>query len=111
MAVRYRNRERRLERTISRIETARGAIAEHRQIAAAHEAWWRTHGSTLHAWRKTIAQHQHRQPTDTPAIAADRFRRWAYALRWRPSVLRVRFECWWLTLKLGVRGIVRGPRG
>lgn len=110
MSIRYRNRERRLARTISRIETARRVIAEHRDTAAAHEAWWRRHGRTLHAWRKTIAETQRRQPAERPAIAADRFRRWTYALRWHPFVLRMRLECWWLAVKVGVRGLVRGPR-
>jgi len=43
-------------------------------------------------------------------MAADRFRRWASGLRWHPTVLRLRLECWWLTLKLGARGTGRGPR-
>jgi hypothetical protein len=110
MAIRYRNRERRLERTISRIEAARRAIAAHTEAASEHEAWWRRHGGTLEAWRAAIAEREHRQPTERPAIAADRFTRWASGLRLHPAVLRLRFECWWLTLKLGVRGIGRGPR-
>src|SRR5262245_29337837 len=111
MSVRYRNRERRLERTISRIETARRAIAGHAQAASEHEAWWRRHGRTLDAWRSAIAERQRRQPSEKPSIAADRFRRWASGLRFHPTVLRLRLECWWLTLRLGIRGIGRGPRG
>ena len=61
-------------------------------------------------WRNAIAERQHRQPTERPAIAADRFKRWTSGLRLHPTVLRLRLECWWLTLKLGVRGIGRGPR-
>jgi hypothetical protein len=110
MAVRYRNRERRLKRTISRIETARRAIAGHGKTASEHEAWWRRHGGTLDAWRKAIAERQRRQPTEKLAIAANRFQRWTARLRLHPTVLRLRLECWWLTLKLGVRGIGRGPR-
>jgi hypothetical protein len=110
MSIRYRNRERRLQRTISRIETARRAIAGHTKAASEHEAWWRRHGGTLDAWRNAIAERQHRQPTERPVIAADRFTRWASGLRLHPTVLRLRLECWWLTLKLGVRGIGRGPR-
>ena len=110
MAIRYRNRERRLERTISRIETARRAIAGHANTASEHEAWWRRHGGTLDAWRHAIADRQRRRPTSRPAIAADRFTRWTSSLRWHPAVLRLRLECWWLMLKLGVRGLGRGPR-
>jgi hypothetical protein len=110
MSIRYRNRERRLERTISRIEAARRAIAGHTKAASEHEAWWRRHGGTLDAWRNAIAERQHRQPTERPVIAADRFTRWTSGLRLHPTVLRLRLECWWLTLKLGVRGIGRGPR-
>src|SRR5262245_14110097 len=110
MAIRYRNRERRLERTISRIETARRTIARHAATASEHEVWWRRHGGTLDAWRNAIAERQHRQPTEKPRKAADRFKRWTSRLRWHPRVMRLRLECWWLTLKLGVRGIGRGPR-
>ena len=110
MAIRYRNRERRLVRLISRIETTRRAIAGHRKTASEHEAWWRRHGGTLDTWQKAIAQRQHRQPTETPAIAADRFQRWISRLRLHPAVLRLRLECWWLTLKLGMRGSGRGPQ-
>jgi hypothetical protein len=110
MAVRYRNRERRLQRTISRIEAARRAIAEHGKAASEHDAWWRRHGGAFDAWRRAIAERRRRQPSDRPALAADRFKRWTSALRLHPAVLRLRLECWWLTLKLGVRGIGRGRR-
>jgi hypothetical protein len=110
MASRYRNRERRLQRTISRIETARRAIAGHTKTASEHDAWWRRHGATLDAWRNAIAARQHRQPTATPAIAADRFKRWTAGLWLHPTMLRLRVECWWLTLRLGVRRTGRGPR-
>jgi hypothetical protein len=110
MAIRYRNRERRLERTISRIEAARRAIAGHARAAFEHEAWWRRHGGTLGAWRNAIVEREHRQATERPALAADRFSRWTFALRLHPAVLRLRLECWWLTLRLGVRGIGRRPR-
>jgi hypothetical protein len=110
MAIRYRNRERRLERTISRIETARRAIARHKKAASEHQAWWRRHGGTLDGWRNAIAERQQRRPPERLAIAADRFKRWTSVLRLHPTVLRLRLECWWLTLKLGVRGIGRGPR-
>jgi hypothetical protein len=110
MAIRYRNRERRLERLISRIETTRRAIAGHGKTASDHETWWRRHGGTLDAWRNAIAERQRRRPTDKLANAADRFHRWTSRLRLHPTVLRLRLECWWLALKLGVRGIGRGPR-
>ena len=110
MAIRYRNRERRLERTVSRIEAARRAIARHAKAAAGHEAWWRRHGGTLGAWRGAIAERRQRQPGTAAAHAADRFTRWTRGLRLHPAVLRLRLECWWLTLKLGVRDRARGPR-
>jgi len=110
MEIRYRTRERRLNRMISRVETTRRTIAGHAKAASEHDAWWRRHGRTLDAWRSAIAEHQHRQPTAGPAIAADRFRRWASGLRRHPTVLRLRLECWWLTVKLGVRSRGRGPR-
>jgi hypothetical protein len=109
MATRYRNRERRLQRTISRIETARRAIAGHATSASEQKAWWHRHGVTLEAWQDAIEDRLRRQPTARPAMAADRFTRWASRLRWHPAVLRVRFECWWLTLRLGMRGRGRGP--
>ena len=110
MAIRYRNRERRLERTISRIEAARRTIAGHARAASEHEAWWRRHGGTLDAWRSAIAERQRRPPAEGPAVAVDRFTRWMSGLRMHPRVLRLRLECWWLALKIGVRDIGRGPR-
>src|SRR5262245_41980422 len=110
MSIRYRNRERRLERTLSRIAAARRSIAGHAKAASGHETWWRRHGGTLDAWRAAIATRQQRQPTEGPALAVDRFRRWTSRLRLHPTVLRLRLECWWLTVRLGVRGIRRGPR-
>jgi hypothetical protein len=111
MSIRYRNRERRLERMLSRIDAARRAIAAHVKAASAHEAWWRQHGGTLHAWRIAIAERQRRQPSRRPALAADRFTRWTTsAMRVHPTVLRLRVQCWWLTLKLELRGMGRGPR-
>ena len=110
MAIRYRNRERRLARLISRIETTRRSMARHEKTASEHEAWWRRHGGTLDAWRKAIAERQHRKPTEKPMVAATRFQRWTSRLNLHPTVLRLRLESWWLTLKLGVRGIRRGPR-
>jgi hypothetical protein len=110
MSIRYRNRERRLERTLSRIEAARRAMAGHVKAASEHERWWRQHGRTLDTWRIAIAERQRRQPSDRPAVAADRFKRWTSALRVHPTVLRLRLQCWWLTVKLGARGIGRGPR-
>ena len=110
MSIRYRNRERRLERTTSRIEASRRTIAGHAKSAFEHEAWWRRHGGTVDAWRQAIAERQRRQPSDRPAVAADRFKRWTATLRLHPTVLRLRLECWWLSVKLSVRGIGRGPR-
>jgi hypothetical protein len=109
MATRYRNRERRLERTISRIETARRAIALRTKSASEQGAWWRRHGSTLEAWRQAVAERQHRDPAAGAAVAARRFKRWTSLLRWHPTVLRLRFDCWRLTRKLAARGIGRGP--
>jgi hypothetical protein len=111
MPIRYRNRERRLERTISRIETARRSIARHTKAASEHEAWWRRHGATLEAWQSAIVKRQRRQPRERVAIAADRFKRWATGLRLHPRVLRLRVECWWLARKLGLRGLGRERRG
>jgi hypothetical protein len=110
MSIRYRNRERRLARLISRIETTRRAIARHDEAASEHDAWWRRHGSSFDTWRKAIAERQHRKPTEKPAAAANRFQRWTSRLNLHPIVLRLRLECWWLTLRLGLRGIRRGPR-
>jgi hypothetical protein len=108
MAVRYRNRERRLARTVSRIEAARRAIGEQTRTAAEHDAWWRRHGGALAAWRRAIAERQQRQPVTEVAAAATRFRRWTSLLRWHPAVLRLRLECWWLQRRLDARGIKRG---
>ncbi len=108
--MRYRNRERRLERMISRVETARRAIAGHTKAASDHEAWWRRHGGMLDAWRNAIGERQRRQPTATAAIEFDRFKRWTSGLRLHPAVLRLRLECWWLTLRLVLRGMRPGPR-
>jgi hypothetical protein len=110
VSIRYRNRERRLQRTISRIEAARRSIAAYATAASEYESWWRRHGGALDAWRSAIARRQHRQPSNSPAEAADRFTRWASALQLHPTILRLRLECWWLALRLGVRGIGRGPR-
>ena len=110
VAIRYRNRERRLERTISRIEAARHAIAGHTKTASEHRTWWRRHGGTLDAWRNAIAERQHRQPAQKLAAAASDFQRWTSRLRWHPTLLGLRLECWWLNLRLGMRGIARGPR-
>jgi hypothetical protein len=109
MSIRYRTRERRLERTIARVESARRSIALHVKAASDRDAWWRQHRDTLEGWRRAIAGH-HRQPASGPAEAAEAFRRWASGLRLHPTVLRLQVECWWLKLKLGLRGIGRGPR-
>jgi hypothetical protein len=110
MAIGYRNRQRRLEKTISRIEATRRSIAGHTEAASAHQTWWRRHGRTLAEWRSAIAERQRRRRTARPAIAADRFKRWTSLLHWHPAVLRLRIECWWLALKLGRRDAPRGPR-
>jgi hypothetical protein len=110
MSIRYTNRMRRLERTISRIEAARHAIARHTGTASEHQAWWRQHGDTLEAWRNAIAERQQRRPADKVALATGHFTRWTARLRWHPAVLRLRLECWWLNLRLSVRGVARGPR-
>src|SRR5829696_2470111 len=105
MSIRYRNRERRLNRTISRIETARRAIAGRAKLASEQDTWWRRHGGTLETWRHAIAGRQDREPAAAAAAAANRFKRWTSVLRWHPTVLRLRLECWWLTRKLGAGGI------
>jgi hypothetical protein len=110
MAVRYRNRERRLERNISRIETARQSIARQTETALERELWWRRHGATLEDWRRAIAERRRRGPSQIPQAAAGRFRQWSTVLRWHPRVLRLRIQCWWLTVLLGLRGLRRGPR-
>ncbi|HET9370722.1 MAG TPA: hypothetical protein VFO19_10765 [Vicinamibacterales bacterium] len=109
MAIRYRNRARRYERMLSRIENTRRTIAGHRQSALEQEAWWRRHGGTLDAWRSAVAEQQHRQLHVRPTVEADRFRRWTSRLRWHPAMLRLRLQCWWLSLRLAVRGRGRGP--
>ena len=109
MAIRYRNRTRRFERLISRIEATRQTIAEYGTAASDQKAWWRRHAGTLDTWQNAIAERQHRQPTDKPNIAVNRFQRWTSRLRWHPKVLRLRLECWWLTLRLRLRGPGRGP--
>jgi hypothetical protein len=110
MPIRYRNRERRLERTISRIAAARRAVEEHKTRATEYDAWWKRHGGTLDAWRNALAERQRRAVTERPTIALRRFKRWTSGLRFHPALLRLRLECWWLALRLGVRGIGRGPR-
>jgi hypothetical protein len=105
VSIRYRNRERRLDRHISRIETARRAIAGRTKSASAQDAWWRRHGGTLDAWRHAIAERQHRQPAAGTATAASRFTRWTSLLRWHRAVLRLRFQCWWLTRQVNARRI------
>jgi hypothetical protein len=110
MSIRYRTRERRLERTISRIESARRSIATHVKAAADRDAWWRRHGDALDGWRRAIIEHHRREPTSSAAKAAEAFGRWASGLPLHPAVLRLRLECWWLTLKLRLRGTGRGPR-
>ena len=77
---------------------------------ADRDAWWRRHGDTLEGWRRAIGEQHRRQPTSSPAAAAEAFARWAAGLRLHPKVLRLRLECWWLTLKLALRGIGRAPR-
>ena len=110
MAIRYRNRERRLNRLISKVDTARRTIAGHEKTASEHKAWWRRHCGTLDTWRDAIAERQDCQPAQKARIATRRFRRWTSRLRWHPDVLRLRLECWWLNLRLRVRGTGRGPR-
>ena len=110
MAIRYRNRERRLERTISRIDAARRALAERKTAAAEHELWWRRHGRTIETWRRSLVERKTRQPGHGAANAAHRFGRWTAARWFHPAVLRLRLECWWLALKLRARGGERGPR-
>jgi hypothetical protein len=109
MSIRYRNRERRLARTTARLETARRALAGRIEAASAHETWWRRHRGTFDVWRRAIAARQQRQPATAVAAATSRFVRWTSLLRWHPTVLRLRLECWWLTRKLAARGIERGP--
>jgi hypothetical protein len=110
VATRYRNRERRLERSISRMETARQSIARQTEASLEHELWWRRHAATLEAWRRAMGERRRREPSGIPAASTARFRRWTAFVRWHPRVLRLRLECWWLTVTLGVRGPGRGPR-
>jgi hypothetical protein len=101
MAIRYRTRARRLERTISRIEAARRSIAAHKEAHAEQDAWWRRHGATLTSWRREIEIRQQREPSDAPAAAAVAFKRWARSRYWlHPVILRLRLECWWLSLRV-----------
>jgi len=109
MAIRYRNRERRLARTSARIEAARRAIAKETTNASGHDTWWRHHRATLDEWRRAIAERHECEPATAVATATDRFVRWTSMLRWHPTVLRLRVECWWLTRRLGARGSERGP--
>jgi hypothetical protein len=111
MPIRYRNRERRLERMLSRVQAARRAIAAHNATAAEHEIWWRRHGRTLDAWRRAMTAREQRRPSDRTAVLVQRFNRWTSRLRFHPTVLRLRLECWWLERKLGRRGQGRAPRG
>ena len=103
MAVGYRNRERRLNRSMARIDAARQAIARQTETAHEHELWWRRHRATLDAWRSAIAERRRRPASEIPAASAARFRQWTTVFRWHPRVLRLRLECWWLTLKLRLR--------
>ena len=57
--------------------------------------------------RRTAAPASRRQARRSQPIASNGGRP---VLRLHPTVLRLRLECWWLTLKLGARGIGRGPR-
>ena len=109
MAMRYRNRERRLARTSARIEAARRAIARQTANVSPHETWWRRHRPSVDAWRRAIAERHERQPATVVTAATDHFVRWTSRLRWHPAVLRLRIECWWLTRRLGVRRRERGP--
>jgi hypothetical protein len=109
MAIRYRARTRRLERTISRIESARRAIAGHERMRAEREAWWRQHAATLTAWHHEIERRHGREPSAAAADAAGRFRAWARAQRRvHPAIVRLRVECWWLSVRLGFRRLWRG---
>jgi hypothetical protein len=110
MAIRYRQRERRLARTSARIEAARRIIAGQTANASAHDTWWRRHRATLDEWRHAIAARHEREPATAVAAATDRFVRWTSRRRWHPRVLRLRVECWWLTRRLAARGGERGPR-
>jgi hypothetical protein len=104
MAVRYLARVRRLERTIARIETARRSIAELEQSHAERDAWWRQHADTLVSWKSEIEIRQRREPSSAATAAAERFRDWArIRRRLHPAVLRLRLECWWLSMRAAFR--------
>jgi hypothetical protein len=109
VSVRYRHRERRLARTAARIEAARRAIAEQTTGASGHDTWWRRHRATLDEWRHAIAVRHERVPLTAVTAAAGRFVRWTSMLRWRPRLLRLRVECWWLARRLGAHPGERGP--
>lgn len=109
MAIRYRNRERRLARTAARIEAARRAIARQTTNASGHDTWWRRHRAALDAWRNAIVERHEREPATAVTAATGRFVRWTSMLRWHPTVLRLRVECWWLARRLRARGGERGP--
>src|SRR5262245_45958721 len=96
MAIRYRTRVKRLERTIARIEGARRSIAGHHQSAADHAAWWRRHRAALETWRHEIDRRLRREPDAAPEAAANAFRKWIRRRRLHPALLRLRLECWWL---------------
>jgi len=104
MAVRYLARVRRLERTIARIELARRSIAQLEQAHAERDAWWRQHVATLATWKSEIEVRQRREPSGAATAAAERFRDWArFRRRLHPRVLRLRLECWWLSMRLALR--------
>jgi len=111
MSIRYRNRERRLARTSARIEAARRALSGQTTNASGHDTWWRRHGAALDGWRRAIVELHQRHPANAATAATDRFVRWTSMLRWHPTVLRLRVECWWLTRRLGARSGERGPDG
>jgi len=103
MAIRYRTRAKRLEHTIARIEAARRAIAGHRQAAANQQAWWRRHGTTLTAWRGELDRRYRREPAAAPTAASAAFAKWVRRRRLHPAVLRLRLECWWLTMRTALK--------
>ena len=109
MSIRHRNRARRLARTAARVETARRAIAGQTTSASGYDAWWRRQRAALDGWRQAIAERHAHQPATAATDATDRFVRWTSTLRWHPTVLRLRLECWWLTRRLDARGNERGP--
>lgn len=109
MSIRYRNRERRLVRTSARIEAARRAIARQTANASGHDTWWQQQRAAIDGWRRAIVERHERPPATAVTAATDRFVRWTSRLRWHPTVLRLRIECWWLSRRLGARGTERGP--